>query len=150
MRATAHCRWLVRRDVPRLIEIANGALTEEWLLACLRRRTCVGQLVERADRVCGFMVYELKPRCLELLEIHTDPVRDGVGTLLIDRLKYKAVSHRRPRIVGAVPEGALGVQLFLRARGFKAVAVEGDLYHFSHTLPATPAPGRLTSFLGDT
>jgi len=48
--------------------------------------------------------------------------RQGIGTLLLDRLRFKLLKTRES-IVADVPERMLLFQLFLRASGFKATQV---------------------------
>ena len=81
-----HIRWMIRRDMPEVLEIEERSFefpwTEEDFIRCLRQRNCIGMVAEHDERVVGFMIYELHKTRLHLLNfcVHRDLRRRGVGT----------------------------------------------------------------------
>ena len=64
-------RWLIRRDMPEVLEIERAsfehAWTEEDFLCCLRQRNCIGMVAEHDHEIVGFMIYELHKAKLRIL-----------------------------------------------------------------------------------
>lgn len=131
-----HVRWALRRDLPALAAIAAESHLVPWsasdFLSALRVRACISLVAECGDDVCGYLVYELHPSHLRILNTAVMPAarRRGVGTALVDRLKFKVCAHRRTRAVAAVWDGDLSAHLFFRAQGFRAAAVADEHYEF--------------------
>lgn len=131
-----HIRWMTSRDLHpvALIEAATFAepCTAREVYRTLRSRTCIGMVAEINDRIDGYMVYELHDAHLSLLlfGVAPDARRRGVGTRLLDHLKYKCYSHRRDYLTLDVIDTETPAHLFLRYNDFRAVAVRGPLYRF--------------------
>lgn len=132
-----HMRWIIRDDLPAVLEIeqhqGEHGWTEETFRARLRQRNCIGMVVEHQGRVVGFVVYELHDTCLHLLNIAVLPThrRIGIGGQMVQKLINKLSSHRRNKIVHAVRESDLPAQLFFRAQGFRATTVLRNGYEDS-------------------
>lgn len=130
----AHIRWLIRRDMPEVVQIERDSFecpwSEEDFLCCLRRHDCIGMVAEQNERVLGFMVFELHKAKLHLLNfaVHPQLRRAGVGGQLVARLVSKLSSHRRTRITLEVRETNLPAQLFFRSQGFRATRVLRNFY----------------------
>src|SRR5690606_41615024 len=64
-------RWMIRRDMPEVLEIENESFefpwTDEDFIRCLRQRNCIGMVAESEGRVLGFMIYELHNTRIHLL-----------------------------------------------------------------------------------
>lgn len=127
-------RWMLRRNMPRVLEIEQAAFAYPWDEQCftntLRSRNCIGMTAYFEEEVCGYMVYELNQKRLELLNLAVDPAvhRHGVGTALIEKLIGKLSPDRRNRIVTLVRDTNLPAQLFFRSMGFVATNVIDDHY----------------------
>lgn len=127
-------RWLVRGDMPEVVDLEarsfEFAWTEEDFLACLRQRNCIGMVAEEDDEVVGYMLYELLPGTLRVVNFAVAPQkrREGVGSRMVSRLVEKLEMQRRTEITLEVRETNLAAQLFFKARGFKAVRVLHDRY----------------------
>lgn len=126
-------RWLIRRDMDDVLRIELSNHHQPWdenqFLEHLRQRNCIGLVVENDDcEIVGFVIYELHPKRLHLLNFCVDPEhrKQGVATAIIDRLKYKLSQQRRNELWVEVPETNLPVQLFLRSQGFMAVDILDD------------------------
>jgi ribosomal-protein-alanine N-acetyltransferase len=132
-----HIRWMIRRDMPEVLQAEQAsfefAWTEEDFLRCLRQRNCIGMVAERAEKVVGFMIYELHKAKLHILNfaVHPELRRVGVGAQMVAKLISKLSSHRRTRITLEVRETNLGAQLFFRQQGFRAVRVLRSYYEDS-------------------
>jgi ribosomal-protein-alanine N-acetyltransferase len=132
-----HIRWMIRRDMPEVLraeqESFEYAWTEEDFLKCLRQRNCIGMVAEHAEKVIGFMIYELHKTKLHVLNfaVHPDCRRTGVGRQMAGKLVGKLSSHRRTRITLAVRETNLPAQLFFKALEFRAVRVLRGYYEDS-------------------
>lgn len=136
---TFFTRWMIQKDYVTVAEIDKfiSARTGccHWdvdaFLENLRNRAVIGMVAEGREREpLGFVVYELKKRSLDLLNfgVHPDSEGMGVGTTLINKLKFKVCSHRREVITATVRDGNLPMQKFLRRHGFVAHAVYRDCY----------------------
>lgn len=139
-RLDSHIRWMIRRDMPQVLEIEQAAFefpwSEEDFIACLRRRNCIGMVAEgrpwpgHGERVVGFMIYELHKTRLHLLNfaVAKSVRRMGVGGQMVDKLVGKLSSQRRTRLSLEVRETNLPAQIFFRNAGFKATSVLRDFY----------------------
>lgn len=129
-----HVRWMIQRDLPEVLAIENLSFpfpwSEEDFLRCLRQRNCIGKVAEAGERVVGFLIYELLPKRLQVLNIavHPDWRRRGVGKALITDRQDRLTITRRTRITLEVRETNLEAQLFFRAVGFRAMAILRDFY----------------------
>jgi len=124
-----HIRWMIRRDMPEVLDIEDESFEFPWLeedfIRCLRQRNCIGMVAEYEDRVVGFMIYELHKTRIHVLNfaVAADYRRRGVGSQMVAKLIAKLSSQRRCRIVLEVRETNLPAQLFFRENGFRAVSV---------------------------
>lgn len=129
-----HIRWMIRRDMPEVLEIENEGFEFPWLeedfIRCLRQRNCIGMVSEHQDRVVGFMIYELEKSRLHVLNFSVARKirRQGVGQQMIDKLISKLSHQRRTRILLEIRETNLQAQLFFSKCGFKAVSVLRHYY----------------------
>ncbi|MDG2382005.1 MAG: ribosomal protein S18-alanine N-acetyltransferase [Pirellulaceae bacterium] len=129
-----HIRWMIRRDMPEILEIENRSFefpwSEEDFIRCLRQRNCIGMVAERDERIVGFMIYELHKTRLHVLNfaVHGDFRRKGVGGQMTHKLVGKLSHQRRTRILLEIRETNLDAQLFFRSCGFRAVSVLRDFY----------------------
>lgn len=134
MSVQVHIRWMIRRDMSRMLEIAGGCFEFPWsendYIRCLRQRNCIGMVAESGDRVLGFMIYELHMNRIHLLNFAVDPAaaRKSIGSQMIAKLVSKLSLTRRSRIMVEVRETNVAAQCFFRAMGFKAVSVLHDFY----------------------
>ena len=135
--ARVHIRWMIRRDMPEVLQAEQlsfeHAWTEEDFLRCLRQRNCIGMVAEHGEKVVGFMIYELHKNKLHILNFAVHPAwrRLGVGAQMVAKLISKLSSHRRTRITLEVRETNLVAQLFFRSQGFRAIRVLRAYYEDS-------------------
>lgn len=146
-------RWLIRRDMPEVMEIENRCYqfpwTEDNFLTCLRERNVIGVVYESPQNLIhGFMIYELHKSMLKLLNFAVAPEvhGTGVGKAMVDRLFDKLSQQRRNAIECEIRESNLKAQKFFSGRGFRAVQVlrrhyeetNEDAYLFRYSLPGQP------------
>ena len=130
----AHIRWMIRRDMAEVLQIEAEGFEFPWseddFIRCLRQRNCIGMVAEHADRVVGFMIYELHKTRLHLLNfaVAKEFRRRGAGTQMLSKLIAKLSNQRRTRILLEVRETNLAAQLFFRNLGLRAVSVLRDFY----------------------
>jgi [ribosomal protein S18]-alanine N-acetyltransferase len=130
----AHIRWMIRRDMPEVLEFESQSFEFPWLeedfIRCLRQRNCIGMVAEHDDRVVGFMIYELHKARIHVLNfaVARDYHRCGVGSQMVAKLIAKLSTQRRNRIILEVRETNLAAQLFFRENGFRAVSVLRSYY----------------------
>ena len=147
-------RWLIRRDMPEVMEIERRSYqfpwTEEEFLVCLRQRNFIGTVYDSPQNLIhGFMIYELHKSTLRLLNLAVAPeVRGtGIGRAMVQRLIDKLSDQKRRFVEVEVRETNLKAQLFFSGVGFKAVRMLRDHYAetyedailFRYTLPETSA-----------
>lgn len=121
-------RWLIRRDMPEVVEIEQCSFPEPYsedeLAAFMRQRNCIGMVAEssRGDVIHGYMIYELHKEHLEILTLAVAPESrgTGIGTALIDRLKGKCSIQHRQQLRLVVSEQNLSAQLWMQRQGFMA------------------------------
>jgi len=129
-----HIRWMIRRDMPEVLDIENRsfefAWTEEDFIRCLRQRNCIGMVAEHDERVVGFMIYELHKNRLHILNfaVHPEFRRRGVARGMVRKLIGKLSPQRRNRILLEIRETNLAAQLFFREAGFRAISVLREFY----------------------
>lgn len=129
-----HIRWMIRRDMQEVLDIESESFEFPWseddFVNCLRQRNCIGMVADYADRVVGFMIYELHKTRLHVLNfaVAPDVRRQGVGTQMLAKLRGKLSDQRRNRILLEVRETNLAAQLFFREADFKAVSVLRGYY----------------------
>src|SRR5258708_31616352 len=105
-----HIRWMIRRDMAEVLEIESEGFEFPWseddFIRCLRQRNCIGMVSEHADRVVGFMIYELHKTRLHLLNFAVAKSfrRQSTGTQMLSKLIGKLSSQRRTRILLEVRE----------------------------------------------
>lgn len=136
----AQLRWLIRRDMDRVMEIERRSFLDQWaeeeFITALRNRNCIGTVLDPCnieDDLYGFMIYELHKDRLKILRmaVHPELRRTGCGHQMVQRLKDKLDQQRRYAIDIEVDERNLGCQLFLREMGFKATGTIRK-YHGCH------------------
>jgi [ribosomal protein S18]-alanine N-acetyltransferase len=129
-----HIRWMIRRDMPEVLDIEAESFEFPWLaedfIRSLRQRNCIGMVAEHEDRVVGFMVYELHKARIHVLNFAVADKwrRSGVGSQMLAKLIAKLSMQRRSRILLEVRETNLAAQLFFRENGFRAVSVLRSYY----------------------
>ena len=131
----AHIRWMIRCDMPEVIEIESQcfgsfAWDEEDFLRALRQRNCIGMVAEHKEAVVGYMVYELHKTQLHLINFAVLPEhhRKRVGAAMVVKLADKLSPNRRVRISCEIRESNLAAQLFFRSQGFAAVSIMRGFY----------------------
>lgn len=129
-------RWMLQRDLESILEIERDCFPESpWtkddFLRCLRQSRSLGHVVEAGpdDELAGYMLYELTPRSLHLLNFAVARrwQHRGIGSQMIERLKAK-LSLPRPRITLEIVETSLAAQCFFRHHGFRATGVLREFY----------------------
>ena len=134
----SHVRWMIRRDLDRVVEIEGASfeqpLNESDFIRELRRRNCIGMVAEWDCNVYGHMVYELHQSKIQLVTLAVDPTMRnlGIGKALVRSLTGKLSEKRRTRIMIDVRESNLSAQLFLKAVGFQATRVYRDLFEVEY------------------
>ena len=129
-----HVRWMIRRDMPEVLEIEQEAFEFPWsdddFTRCMRQRNCIGMVAEIADSIVAFMIYELHRSRLHVLNfaVRRSHRRLGIGTQMMDKLVAKLSPERRDKIVLEVRERNLPAQLFFRSLGYRATSVLKDFY----------------------
>ena len=124
-------RWMIRVDLPRVLEIEAANYACPWeeadFLESLRKNNQIGMVVENSqDRVDAFMIYEPQKRVLRLIKIvvHPDHQRKGLGKLMIEKLKSKLRPDHRDKLRVVVDETDLETLNFFKALGLRAKRVK--------------------------
>jgi len=113
----------------------GGAWTKEDFCAVLQAANHQGIVAlmkqNRKYKIVGFAVYCLLADKIHVcnMAVHPEHQGQGVGTMLIDRLKDKlARSGRRKALEFDIRESNLPAQLYLKGRGFRAISVVRNWY----------------------
>ena len=140
-------RWMIRRDMDQVTDIDRRSFAEPWdpvrFFTIGLQRSVICKVAEAGDRICGYLIYEMRKGRFDLLRLAVDPElhRQGVGTLLLRHLQGRLGFGGRRAITTLVEETNLFGQLFLRSLGFRAVhtfpgCYDGrDGYMFEYRLP---------------
>ena len=126
-------RWMIRRDMPEVLEIESSfefPWSEEEFIRCLRQRNCIGMVAEYNEKVAGFMIYELERSEIRVLNfvVHPDLREAGVGRQCVAKLVGKLSKERRNKITLEISEASLAGLEFFKAMRFKAVGVLRNHY----------------------
>lgn len=133
-RTHVQIRWMIRRDMPSVLEIEGQSFEFPWtegdFIDALRRSNHIGMVAEVNENVVGYMIYQTRKKERELVAfaVHPECRRIGVGRSLIGRLIAKLDPVRRSRIVTPVRETNLQAQLFFRSMGFRWTRSIKDYY----------------------
>lgn len=125
----ANIRWMKLLDMGDVLQIEARSFEFPWhdddFAHCLRCRSTIGMVAELNGRCLGFMIYELLPDRLDILNFAVEPMfrRQGVGRRFIETLISKLEAGKRSRITCLIREANLGGQLFFRELGFRAIGI---------------------------
>lgn len=139
-RLAVHVRWLIRRDMPEVLDIEAASSPAPWaeedFLRTLRQRNCIGTVAEHGEKVVGFMIYELHKTKLHLLKIAVSPDcrRRQVGTQMVEKLRSKLRAHERTCVTTEDAGRSLPAMKFFAALGFRGES-SNDGIVFSWALP---------------
>lgn len=128
-----HVRWMIRRDMPEIMEIENASFDFPWpedeFHRVLRQRGCVGIVAEYSEKVVSHMFYRLHRTRIDLLSlaVHPDCRHNGVGTRMLDKLRSKMAGERN-KIAALVRETNLGALLFFKSNGWRAIDLRRGYY----------------------
>lgn len=110
-----HHRWMVRRDVPVVLELDRKTSSQPWdestLIQYMQRRECIGWVVDVSEPtlpdtdIVGFVVFERRENELAVIKYTIDPSFSGCGAevVLWDKLVRYSKAHGLPHI--SVPDG---------------------------------------------
>lgn len=127
-RQTVHVRWMIRRDMPYMLDIDRQSFAQPWsedaLLKQLRNRRVIAMVAEVDEITGGFFVYEHSGPQITIHRFAVDPKfrRMGVGKRLVAKLVSK-LGPQRSRLVIDVRESNLPAQLFFASQGFRCTAI---------------------------
>lgn len=129
-----HTRWMIRSDLPDVLEIESHSLAPRWaeddFLLFLRQRDCIGMVIERNETIDGFMIYALQPGYLRLHNFAVRPERRrmGLGRRILKRLVEKLNSNRRQSIQLTLREDNWPAVCLLKSAGFRACRLMKGIY----------------------
>jgi len=124
-----HIRWMIRKDLPEVLDIERESFpnpwTEEDFLRCLRFHRIIGMVVERDDRIVGYMLYELHLDRIHILNFVVSPEcrRERIGERMQQKLAGKLSANRRTKLVLQIVETNLAGQLFWREMGYRVTGI---------------------------
>lgn len=160
-----HVRWMIRRDMAEVLNIESLCFEYPWgeedFIHSLRQKNIIGMVVEHDERVVGFMIYEIAVTRIDVLNfaVHPDFQRQGVGTVMVDKLTGKLSSQRRNLITIFIRETNLDAQLFFRTMGFRwggtmrryydETQEDAYLLEYRFGQPAWNPTNRITKFMED-
>ena len=128
-------RWLIRRDMPEVLEIENECFEIPWneqdFSSCLEQSRYIGMVaVNDRRKIFGFIIYELQKAKLRIVNFAVAPAerRRGIGRQMSQRLVEKLSQQKRNEIVMEVRESNLDAQMFFKEQGFRAVRILHNHY----------------------
>ena len=107
--ARVHIRWMIRRDLPEVLNIEDSNTDFPWNESLFLR--------------C--MIYELHKYKLQILNlsVHPDFQRQAIASQMICKLKSKLSEKKRTCIVAELRETKLSSHLFFQSQYFAATDV---------------------------
>jgi ribosomal-protein-alanine N-acetyltransferase len=132
--AKPHIRWMIRRDLPEVLEIENESFECVWneqdFINVLQTTNCIGMVAEIGDKIVGYMIYKLHQRSLELINFAVAPShrRRAIGSSMVNKLVSKLSLNRRKRISLNIRESNLVGQKFFKSMKSKAVNILRNFY----------------------
>lgn len=129
-----YLRWMIRRDLPRVLSIENQIFDDAWtcedFFRLMSHTNCRTMVTVCDEEIVGYMVYQLHISRIHLLNFAVAPkCQDiGIGTQMMQNLMSKLSNERRDRIMLEVRETNLKAQLFFRGAGFVWVETLRDFY----------------------
>lgn len=132
-----YVRWMIRRDMEAVAEMEAATFAHPWtekeFQDCLRRQNAIGLVVEFDGEIVGYVIYELHKWHVNVINfvVHPDCKRNGIGVIILAKLKQKLSAERRNRITLDISETNLSGQLFFKAQGFVATRVIANRYDVS-------------------
>lgn len=130
-------RGIQARDVITAIAIeresydATHAWTARDFHQMLNRQDVKGIVALNAwECVVGYMIYSYSRINFTVCNIAVAPEwrRAGVGSQLIEQLKSCLATRRQKSVFVRVRESNVGMQLFLKANGFRAITTQPEFY----------------------
>lgn len=129
-----HIRWMIRRDVPAILQMEQQSYPDPWeeatLLHHLRKIKVICLVAERGEDVIGYAIYGLYKKRLHLLRftVESQSRRKSVGALMMKKLQTKLDPGQRSHLTVTLRETNLGGLLFLRRLGFRATGMQRSYY----------------------
>lgn len=126
-------RWMLKRDLPEVLEIENQEFEFPWeeenFRYCLRQREITSMVCLHDDKIVGYMVYEFHKHRIEIVNfvVTHSYQRGGVGSQMIQKLLKLKSKHRRC-VEMCLVEANLPGHLFLKNQGFEAVEVLDEFF----------------------
>ena len=127
-------RWSVKKDISGIFDVerksSDNPWTEDIFYQYLTERNSIMMVAypkKEYNEVLGFMIYELRKGKINLVRITVDPDlrSEGIGSIMMHKLKSKLSENRRKEIIFNIRESNLDGQLFLKNQGFKTT---GKIY----------------------
>lgn len=131
-------RWLIRRDMPEVLEIEKATFEDCWaeedFLTYMRQRNVIGKVAEQVVEhqqygpIVGFVIYALDKKSMILLNFAVHPAhrRLGIGTKIMQSLRSRLSYAKRRECTVDVKASNLGFQLFLKATGWLCYGTDED------------------------
>jgi ribosomal protein S18 acetylase RimI-like enzyme len=129
----AKIRWLIRKDMPRVLEIDSELGIEDnesEYLELLRKRNGIGMVSEFKGLVVAYAIYMLHAKSIEILHFAVDPNYSGrgVGRQFMEYMFKKLSIQKRDFLSISVNEYNVELQVFLKAVGFRCVSSERGFF----------------------
>jgi ribosomal protein S18 acetylase RimI-like enzyme len=127
-------RWCLQSDLGFVADIESRAyeypLEYEDFILCLKREDHVGLVVEKDNKIVGFMLYRIKKDHYEVISMAVDPSygREGAGSQLITYLIHKI----KRKIKMVVSDKNLKAHMFLKKNGFTAMNIHQNWFGPNH------------------
>jgi len=125
-------------DIKHLVAIDASCYKAPWTAAdfsaFLDQHTCNGYVVEKGNKVLGYLLYEAAKHSVYLHSMSVFPAarRQGAGRSLINCAVENLLKKARKVLHTDVRETNLSCQLFMRAMKFRAVSVIPEYYEDTH------------------
>jgi len=127
-------RWMLRGDLDSVMEIQNMVMMQPWTedetRIALKSHNTIGRVIDVDDVVCGYSIYTLAKKKVEVLNfaIHPESWRCGYGEMMIDHIKSRLSTDAVTQLLQELH--ALGIVVAVRGDDLRlhpTSKVSGDL-----------------------
>ena len=131
-----HIRWMIARDMPEVMAIEHAIFDHPWCLEeffrLIRQRNCIPMVAEYEEKIVGYMLYQVYPHKIFLLNLacHPEFRHRGVGRQFVAKLlrKLKESQGKRTHLRMRIRETNANARDFFQILGFRGTGLFREYY----------------------
>lgn len=146
-KTTPRLRWMISKDLDQVMKIEEESFHDPWCREAMERFVHIWQATTLVafgprEKIVGYLMYLWETDHLKLINLAVDcrNRRQGIATMMADRMKRDMGYTNRKGISLAIPERNLSAQLWAKSNGFLAEKIfvapksdQDDVFGFSYS-----------------